>query len=98
MRMKLAFHCLMLVVALLAAGCGTSSTTTIGPSLDRCGITVVNSMTSAGASGGTGRLAVTAGRECTWSVTSNAAWITPRAPVGGQGDGSVEFVVAANPN
>ena len=96
--MKFAFHCLTFVVALVAAGCGTSSTTTTGPSLDRCAITVVNSMSSAGASGGTGRLAVTAGRECTWSVTSNAGWITPRPPVGGQGDGGVEFVVAANPS
>ena len=97
-KMKFAFHCLTLAVALLAAGCGTSSTTTTGPSLDRCGITVVNSMSSVGASGGTGRLAVTAGRECTWSMTSNVPWITARQPAGGQGDGGVEYVVAANPN
>ena len=96
--MKFAFHCLTLAVALLAAGCGTSSTTTTGPSLDRCGITVVNSMSSVGASGGTGRLAVTAGRECTWSMTSNVPWITARQPAGGQGDGGVEYVVAANPS
>ena len=96
--MKFAFHCLSLVIALLATGCGTSSTTTTGPSLDRCGITVVNSMSSVGASGGTGRLAVTAGRECTWSVTSNVSWITARQPASGQGDGGVEYVVAANPN
>ncbi len=95
--MKFAFHCLTLAVALLATGCGTSSTTTTGPSLDRCGITVVNSMSSVGASGGTGRLAVTAGRECTWSMTSNVPWITARQPAGGQGDGGVEYVVAANP-
>ena len=94
--MKFAFHCLTLAVALLATGCGTSSTTTTGPSLDRCGITVVNSMSSVGASGGTGRLAVTAGRECTWSMTSNVPWITARQPAGGQGDGGVEYVVAAN--
>ena len=96
--MKFAFHCLTLAIALLATGCGTSSTTTTGPSLDRCGITVVNSMSSVGASGGTGRLAVTAGRECTWSMTSNVPWITAGQPAGGQGDGGVEYVVAANPN
>ena len=98
MKMKFAFQCLTLAIALLATGCGTSSTTTTGPSLDRCGITVVNSMSSVGASGGTGRLAVTAGRECTWSMTSNVPWITARQPAGGQGDGGVEYVVAANPN
>ncbi len=96
--MKFAFHCLTLVIALLAAGCGTSSTTTTGPTLDRCGIAVVNSMSSVGASGGTGRLDVTAGRECTWSMTSNVPWITARQPASGQGDGGVEYVVAANPS
>ena len=60
-------------------------------------MTVVNSMPSVAASGGNGRLTVTAGRECTWSVTSNVSWITPMPPAGGQGDGSVNFVVAANP-
>ena len=85
-------------VVFLVTGCGTSSTTTTGPSLDRCSITVVNSLTSVGASGGSGRLTVTAGRECTWSVTSNVPWITPSQPAGGQGDGTVDYVVAANPS
>ena len=96
--MKFAFYSLTLALAFLATGCGTSSTTVTGPSLDRCAITVASSMTSVDASGGTGRLTVTAGRECTWSVTSNVPWITPRPPAGGQGDGTVDYVVAANPN
>ena len=66
-------------LAFLVTGCGTSSTTVTGPSLDRCAITVANSLTSVGAAGGSGRLTVTAGRECTWSVTSNVPWITPGA-------------------
>ena len=85
-------------VVFLVTGCGTSSTTMTGPSLDRCSITVANSLTSVGASGGNGRLTVTAGRECTWSVTSNVPWITPTSPAGGQGDGTVDYVVAANPS
>jgi hypothetical protein len=96
--MKLAFHGLTFALAFLATACGTSSTTVTGPSLDRCAITVANSMSSVGASGGTGRLTVTAGRECTWSVTSNVPWITPRPPAGGQGDGTIDYVVAANPS
>src|SRR5687767_4347672 len=95
--MKLAFVSLSLAVAFLTAGCGTSSTTVTNPSLDRCSMTVANSMSSVGASGGNGRLVVTAGRECTWSVTSNVPWIVPRPPAGGQGDGSVDYVVAPNP-
>src|SRR5688572_21717883 len=95
--MKLAFAGLTLAVAALIAGCGTSSTTITNPSLDRCSMTVANSMSSVGASGGNGRLTVTAGRECTWSVTSNVPWITPSPPAAGQGDGSVDYVVAPNP-
>src|SRR5688572_18881 len=96
--MKFVFYGVTVALAFLATGCGTSSTTVTGPSLDRCSITVANSMSSVGASGGTGRLTVTAGRECTWSVSSNVPWITPRPPAGGQGDGTVDYVVAANPN
>ena len=96
--MKLAVSNLIVVLALLAAGCGTSSNTTTGPSLDRCSVGVTNSMSSVGAAGGNGRLSVTAGRECTWSVTSSVPWITPRPPAGAQGDGAVDFVVAPNPS
>ena len=85
------------VVAFLGGACGTSSTTVTNPSLDRCTMTVVNSISSVGAAGGNGRLTVTAGRECAWSVTSNVLWITPTPPANGQGDGSVNYVVAANP-
>jgi hypothetical protein len=95
--MKRAFSCLTLVLAVLAAGCGTSSTTTTGPSLDRCSVSVANSTPSIGPSGGSGRFTVTAGRECTWAVTSNVSWITPRPPAGAQGDGAVEYIVAENP-
>jgi hypothetical protein len=96
--MKRAFSCLTLVLAILAAGCGTSSTTTTSPSLDRCSVSVANSTPSIGPSGGNGRLTVTAGRECTWAVTSNVSWITPRPPAGAQGDGAVEYIVAENPS
>ena len=96
--MKLALCCLTVLVAILAIACGTSSTTITGPSLDRCAVTVVNSMPSVGASGGNGRVAVTAGRECTWSVTTSTPWITLRPPVAGQGDGGVDYTAAANTN
>ena len=94
--MKFVFFQFVIALAVLAIGCGTSSSTATGPSLDRCAVTVTNSISSVGASGGNGRLAVVAGRECTWSVTSNVSWITPRPPAGGQGDGGVDYGVAAN--
>jgi hypothetical protein len=96
--MKLASAGLLALLALLAVACGTSSTTLTGPSPDRCAITAALSLSSIGASGGSGRLTVTASRECTWSVASNAPWITFTTPTGGQGDGTVDYAVAANPN
>ncbi len=48
------------------------------------------------ASGGSGTLAVTTARECAWTASSNAAWLTIRGASNGQGDGSVEYVAAAN--
>ena len=94
--MKFVFSSVTVALAILATGCGTSSTTVTGPSLDRCSITVANSMSSVDASGGTGRLTVTAGRECTWSVTSNVPWITITSDANGIGNGSVAFSVTAN--
>ncbi len=96
--MKLASAGLVAVLVFLATACGTSSTTVTGPSPDRCAITAAHSMASVGASGGSGRLTVTAARECTWSVASSASWITFSTPAGGQGDGTVDYVVAANPS
>ena len=97
-RMKFFFYGLTSIVAVLATGCGTSSSTVTGPLLDRCAIVAANSMSSVGASGGSGRVSVDTGRECPWSVTSGVPWITPMPPVGGQGIGGVDFVAAANPS
>ena len=95
--MKSIFWSLTLALACLSSACGTSSSTITGPSLDRCSITVANSMSSVAASGGNGRVSVTAGRECTWSVTTNVPWIALTA-ASGQGDGGVDYRVSANPS
>jgi hypothetical protein len=41
---------------------------------------------------------VTAARECTWSAAAEGQWLTIKAGANGQGDGSVEFSAAANPD
>jgi Viral BACON domain/Putative binding domain, N-terminal len=51
---------------------------------------------SVGAGGGTGSVAVTAAAGCTWSSTSNAAWISFTGTTSGSGNGSVGYSVAAN--
>src|SRR5262245_3016118 len=48
------------------------------------------------AGGATGTVTVTAPTGCTWSSTSNAAWITFPGTTTGSGNGSVGYSVAAN--
>jgi hypothetical protein len=50
------------------------------------------------AAGGTGRVAVAATRECTWSASAESTWLAVRSGQSGQGDGMVEFTVARNPD
>jgi len=46
---------------------------------------------------GSGRVQVTAGDGCNWSVTTDVNFIS-FSPGGGSGQGSVDYLVAANPN
>jgi hypothetical protein len=47
--------------------------------------------------GGAGTpVAVTAGNGCTWTATSNAAWLTITSGASGSGNGTVTFTIAAN--
>ena len=41
---------------------------------------------------------MTTARECQWSATPDVAWLTIRGTASGQGEGSVEYAVAANPD
>jgi hypothetical protein len=77
-------------------GCGsTSSSTDIAPSPVRCNATGAPERSTFAAGGGTANLVVTAARECSWSVTSDAPWITLSAAQG-TGDGQVRYTVARN--
>jgi hypothetical protein len=62
------------------------------------GCTLYISPTSAsfGASGGSGRVSVTAPSGCSWTATSNASWITITSGSSGSGNGTVNYSVAAN--
>jgi hypothetical protein len=64
--------------------------------LDRCQITASTSPSSFTASGGSGTLTLTTTRDCTWTVTSNASWVSIVGPASGQGQAAVQYTVAAN--
>jgi hypothetical protein len=57
---------------------------------------VAKSSSSFSADGGTGTLAVSVARECSWSATSGVNWIAISAGASGQGDGTVSFRVSPN--
>lgn len=98
-RLRLLWLSLVLASALAAWRCGSSAVTSVtGPTAARCQATVTNSSSGFGASGGTGTLSVSIDRECSWSATTPAAWIQLASPTSGQGNGSVPYSVAANPD
>ena len=91
---------LTLCALILAAGCGSSATTSTATSptgINRCSVTV-NGAGQVPASGGAGSLAVSAARECTWSASAEGQWLTIKSGTNGQGDGAIEYSAAANPD
>ena len=89
---RLTLGCLLL----FAGSCGSSSSTSlVGPSAQKCGLTVKSSTPAIPASGGTGNLTVETTRECAWSARAEAAWIT-LARAEGQGPATLDYSVASN--
>jgi hypothetical protein len=85
------------ITALFASGsCGSSSETITTPSQPRCEVQAQAEHLAFAADGGASTVRISTNRECTWSVRSDAAWVSLTPPITGQGDGSVQFTVAAN--
>jgi hypothetical protein len=80
------------------ASCGSSVETVTAPGQTRCDIDANAQTSSFPATGGTGTLRISTNRECTWAVQSDAAWLTLGTPASGQGAGSLQYSVAANPD
>jgi hypothetical protein len=86
------------VCAMFATACTKTETSITAPSdaADRCALTVTTSPNSFPAPGGKGSLTISTARDCTWSVASNAAWVT-LGGASGQGEATIPYTVAANP-
>ena len=99
-RRPIAATILCAVVSLVGPGCGSSSVSSVtSPStVQRCQTTVSAPTAAFGANGGTGTATVGAPRECTWTASAQASWISIIPPASGQGDGSLSFRVAENPD
>ena len=63
-----------------------------------CAPTISPASLNVVAAGASGSVAVTAAAGCTWTATSNAAWITVAPGASGSGSASVAYSVAANPS
>jgi hypothetical protein len=65
--------------------------------LPSCTVALSNTQQVMLATGGAGEVNVTAGDDCSWTATSDAAFITIDAGASGTGSGTINFVVAPNP-
>ena len=90
----------VLLFSLLAAtACGSSATTATNitaPASTRCEANVSTSAASFGPAGGTGTLAITVARECSWRASTTVGWITFTTAAEGQGDGTIGYRIAEN--
>jgi len=86
----------LVLAAALAAACGSSSSTLTGPAPVKCSVEVSLGSTSVGPGGGKDTAMVTAARECAWSAAPGTSWISIASGRSGQGDGTIDYVVAAN--
>ena len=84
--------------AYLNVACGSSSINVTAPTDVKCKVTAANSGSSAPADGMTGTITVSTNRDCTWSASTTTQWIALTSAVTGQGEGTLTYRVAANPD
>src|SRR5205085_350410 len=80
----------------LTASCSSASTSVVAPSADKCQVAVTSSATTFSATGGTGTVTIATARDCTWSVASDAPWVSIAGEHGGQGEAEIPYTVAPN--
>jgi hypothetical protein len=84
------------VAAVLAVGCGASTTTTVGPSPSKCNVGL-SAPASIGPSTGTATVTLSTQPECSWTASTASPWITNVTPASGQGSAQIVLDIAANP-
>jgi hypothetical protein len=96
MRARLFAACALCFFA-AACGSGTNSIDVTSPSAVKCEVSATNALIGAVPYNGvTSTVTVTTTRDCTWSASSNASWLTLSSTASGQGSGSIEYRVAPN--
>src|SRR4051812_25532606 len=96
-------RCRMSAVAVAAgalvslAACSSTQTSLNAPTADKCQVSASSSPSAFAAAGGQGSLAITTARDCTWSISTEAGWLSLSGDRSGQGDASIPYAVAPNP-
>ena len=92
------FSALALAAAAGTLACTSAETSTaiMSPTSDKCPVQVGNAPSAFGAGGGQGTVTVTTSRDCTWSLGTDASWVSINV-ANGQGDATIPYAVAANP-
>src|SRR5262245_22532311 len=80
---------LVIILALIGAGCSSTSSTLTSPTPSKCVVATTLSLGTVGAAGGSGRANITAARECAWEASSESPWVVITDGQRGQGDGIV---------
>lgn len=77
---------------------GTTTVTVVqaAPAAPACSYSITPSSVAIADAGGTGTVTVATPSGCTWTATSNAAWIVVTAGASSSGPGSVAYSVAGN--
>ena len=87
---------MLLAVAAFSACTSTETSTSItSPSSDKCQIDVTNAPSVFEAGGGQGAVTIATSRDCAWSLSTSAGWVTAGSSAG-QGEATVTYSVAAN--
>src|SRR6185436_6983544 len=89
-----------LALAVAGAGsflaCSKTTTSLTAPTADKCQVSASSAPSSFAAAGGQGSLTIATERDCTWSIKTEASWVSI-TPSGGQGEASIPYTVAPNP-
>jgi hypothetical protein len=86
----------LLTAALLTASCGDTNVSQVSaPDPVRCDVSADPLSANVPFTASEVRVEVRADRDCLWTATSNAGWLTP-SPLEGQGDATVTLAVAGN--
>lgn len=90
---------LTLLLAVCASGCGSGSTTLLTPTPPlalRCAVGLRVSSATVGSGGGTGILTIDTARECQWTVSADATWLTFSSGASGQGPSELSYSIPPN--